>query len=97
MRITKKEKEIIKWINRLSFDGKNSFTLDWICERVHRNKELSRPENYKSSMATTLRNFAGKAQAHGLRLYRASGIGRGNEGKYEFAGNFSVLLKEEVK
>lgn len=92
--MTRKEEAIIRALCRWSLAGKQAFSLDEICSAVYRKDALGDPPNhYRSAMAATLRNLSAKSRDQGLRLKRTSGIGRGATGRYEFGGDFSLMLK----
>lgn len=93
VKITDREKQIIKVLVKLAAEGKSTFTMDFMYGEVYKDGTSIRFP--RSALAATLRNFGYKLyQAGGYRLKRVSALGTGARGEYEFAGDFARLLKD---
>jgi hypothetical protein len=98
IKTTPKEVAIIRAIIGIELSGRNTFGIDEICSKVYEpGGPIPKPKWSKTSMTGTLKNLAFKLEtAGGYRLRRISALGVGRKGEYEFAGDFSRLLKKEA-
>jgi hypothetical protein len=94
MGMSRKEEAIIRELCRMSLDGKTTFDLTEMVNRIYARGRLPPPKHPDNAVAATLRNLGSKARERGLRLHRISGIGRGARGSYEFRGDFSIMLRQ---
>ena len=96
VKITVKEAAIIRAIIAIEKSGKTSFNIDEMCEKVYSAGGLKKPKWWRTSMTGSLKDLAFKLeQIGGFRLRRISGLGAGQLGEYEFAGDFAKLLRKE--
>lgn len=94
MKLNWKQRRITECLVAFQKAGKKKFTMDEILPLVYVGAEED-PVQPRKALASGLRAFGFKlASEKGYKLRRASPIGRGHPGEYEFSGDFAALLED---